>query len=78
VQAKLPEDDPPPLHALWHRHIADLLHEARPGLDADLIAHLILASLHSDAIQRLLATDDGAARVAGGLHTMVVALLGGE
>ena len=75
VTAKLPDDDPPPLHALWHRHIADLLHEARPGLDADLIAHLILASLHSDPIQRLLATDDGADRIAAGLRTMITAVL---
>ena len=75
VQAKLPDDDPPPLHALWHRHIADLLHEARPTLDADLLAHLFLASLHSDAIQRLLATDDGADRVAAGLRTLLTAVL---
>ena len=75
VSAKIPDDDPPPLHALWHRHIADLLHEARPGLDADLIAHLILASLHSDPIQRLLATDDGADRIAAGLRTMITAVL---
>jgi AcrR family transcriptional regulator len=75
VSAKIPDDDPPPLHALWHRHIADLLHEARPGLDADLIAHLILASLHSDPIQRLLATGDGADRIAAGLRTMITAVL---
>ena len=76
VTAKLPDDDPPPLHALWHRHIADLLAEARPGLDADLLAHLLLASLHSDPLQRLLTTDDdGAARVAAGLRTTITALL---
>src|SRR4051794_17767150 len=76
VSAKIPDEAPPPLHALWHRHIADLLHEARPGLDADLTAHLILASLHSDAIQRLLATDAGADRIAAGLRTLITALLG--
>ena len=75
VSAKIPDEDPPPLHALWHRHIADLLREARPGLDADLIAHLILASLHSDPIHRLLATDDGADRIAAGLRTMITAVL---
>ena len=75
VSAKIPDEDPPPLHALWHRHIADLLREARPGLDADLLAHLILASLHSDPIQRLLATDDGADRIAAGLRTMITAVL---
>jgi AcrR family transcriptional regulator len=76
VQAKIPDDDPPPLHALWHRHIAGLIHEARPDLDADLTAHLILASLHSDPIQRLLAADDGAARLAAALKTIVAAVLG--
>src|SRR6185369_7485148 len=70
VQAKLPDDDPPPLHALWHRHVADLLGEARPGLDADLLAHLVLAALHHDPIQRMLATEDGADRIAAGLRTM--------
>src|SRR3954447_4580320 len=42
VSAKIPDEDPPPLHALWHRHIAGLLHEARPTVDADLLAYLIL------------------------------------
>jgi AcrR family transcriptional regulator len=75
VSARIPDDDPPPLHALWHRHIAGLLHEARPGLDADVTAHLFLASLHSDPIQRLVVTGDGAARVAAGLRTLITALL---
>jgi AcrR family transcriptional regulator len=75
VQARPADEEPPPLHALWHRHVAGLLHEARPDLDADLTAHLILASLHSDPIQRLLATRDGADRIAAGLKTMMEALL---
>ena len=75
VQARLPDDDPPPLHALWHRHIAGLLHEARPDLDADVTAHLILASLHSEPIQRLLASEGGADRVGNGLRAVIRALL---
>ena len=75
VQAKIPDDDPPPLHALWHRHISDLIHEARPDLDADLTAHLILASLHSDPIQRLLTAEGGADRLSGGLKTIIAAVL---
>jgi len=77
VQARIPGEDPPPLHALWHRHIADLLHDARPDLDADVTAHLLLASLHSDPIQRLLATEDGAPRVAAGLKTIINAVFVG-
>jgi hypothetical protein len=45
------------------------------GVDADLLAHLILAALHHDPIQRLLATDDGADRVADGRRTMITAVL---
>ncbi|WP_433367279.1 TetR/AcrR family transcriptional regulator [Actinoplanes sp. CA-142083] len=77
VQARIPGEEPPPLHALWHRHIADLVHDARPELDADVIAHLLLASLHSDPIQRLLATEGGAERVAGGLKTIINAVFVG-
>jgi AcrR family transcriptional regulator len=75
VQAKIPDDDPPPLHALWHRHISDLIHEARPDLDADLIAYLVLASLHSDPIQRLLMAEGGADRLSDGLKTIIAAVL---
>jgi AcrR family transcriptional regulator len=75
VQVKIPDDDPPPLHALWHRHIADLIHEARPDLDADLIAHLVLASLHSDPIQRLLMAEGGADRLSDGLKTIITAVV---
>jgi AcrR family transcriptional regulator len=75
VQAKIPGDDPPPLHALWHRHIAGLLREARPDLDADLTAHLLLASLHSDPIQRMLAADGGPERLSDGLKSIIAAVL---
>jgi AcrR family transcriptional regulator len=75
IQARVPDDEAPPLHALWHRHIADLIHETRPDLDADLTAHLILASLHSDPIQRLLTTEEGAGRLSDALKTIVTAVL---
>jgi AcrR family transcriptional regulator len=75
VQARVPGEEPPPLHALWHRHIAGLIHEERPDLDADLTAHLLLASLHSDPIQRLLATGDGAERLRQALRTIIEAVL---
>lgn len=75
VHAKTPDEEPPPLHAIWHRHIADLILAARPDLDADLTAHLVLASLHSEAIQRLLTTDGGPERLAAGLKSVVEAVL---
>lgn len=35
-------------YRLWHRHVAILLTEARPGLDADFLAHALLAPLSAD------------------------------
>jgi AcrR family transcriptional regulator len=32
----------------WHRHVRDLLTEANPALDADYVAHLLLAGLAAD------------------------------
>jgi len=75
IQARIPDDEPPPLHALWHRHIANLIHETRSDLDADLTAHLILASLHSDPIQRLLTTEGGADRLSDALKAIITAVL---
>jgi AcrR family transcriptional regulator len=75
IQARIPDDEPPPLHALWHRHIANLIHETRFDLDADLTAHLILASLHSDPIQRLLTTEGGADRLSSALKAIITAVL---
>lgn len=78
IQARVPDDEPPPLHAIWHRHIADLIHEARSDLDADLTAHLILASLHSDPIQRLLTTQEGANRLSDALKAIIMAVLAAD
>jgi AcrR family transcriptional regulator len=35
-------------YRLWHRHVAVLLAEARPDLDADYLAHALLAPLAAD------------------------------
>ncbi len=35
-------------YRLWHRHVAMLITEARPELDADLLAHALLAPLAAD------------------------------
>jgi AcrR family transcriptional regulator len=43
-----------PIYQAWHTHISTLLSEARPDLDAEVIADLLLAGLHSDPILRLL------------------------
>lgn len=38
----------------WHAHVTALIAEARPDLDAELLAHILLGSLHSDLVLHLL------------------------
>jgi AcrR family transcriptional regulator len=40
-------------YAAWHRHVAVLVAELRPGADADLLAHLLLAPLAPDLVRHL-------------------------
>jgi AcrR family transcriptional regulator len=40
-------------YAAWHRHVAVLVAEVRPGADADLLAHLLLAPLAPDLVRHL-------------------------
>jgi AcrR family transcriptional regulator len=68
------DDDPPPIYAFWFAHVSSLLREERPDLDADLLAHLLLAPLHSDQIQQLLSSG-GADRVAAGMRGLVAGVL---
>lgn len=63
-----------PVYSFWHGHLSALLAAGQPGLDADLTAHLILGTLHSDPVLGRLAAD-GPERVAAALRTMVEALL---
>jgi AcrR family transcriptional regulator len=67
-----PHDGPAaehPIYKLWHSHVSNLLREARPELDADLLADLLLASLHSDPILRLLERGE-TTRLTAALHTL--------
>ena len=63
-----------PVYSFWHGHLSALLAAEQPGVDADLTAHLILGTLHSDPVLARLAAD-GPERVAGALRAMVKALL---
>jgi AcrR family transcriptional regulator len=72
-----PEEDPRsahPVYQFWHGHIAALISEERPDLDAELLAHTLLATLHSDPILRLLEQGEGR-RLADSLRTLAAALL---
>ena len=63
-----------PIYLTAHAHVRDLIALARPELDADLIAHLMLGSLHSDLILHLLHTGE-TARLAAGVRSMIETLL---
>jgi AcrR family transcriptional regulator len=75
--AHKPEEDPRsahPVYQFWHGHITSLISQERSDLDAELLAHILLATLHSDPILRLLEQGDGQ-RLADSLRTLVTALL---
>ena len=63
-----------PVYPRWHTHLSTLLAAQRPDVDADLAAHLILGSLHSEPVLSRL-TADGPQRVAAALRVMVQSLL---
>jgi AcrR family transcriptional regulator len=63
------------VYQAWQAHIGALIAEARPGLDAELLADILLGSLHSDLARRLMAGGDSG-RVTATLHQLVAVLLG--
>jgi AcrR family transcriptional regulator len=62
-----------PVHVFWHGHVAALLAEARPDIDAELQAQVILSALHEQRVIRLL-RDGAKDRVAAALRDLVTAL----
>ncbi|MPZ82251.1 MAG: TetR family transcriptional regulator [Actinophytocola sp.] len=61
-------------YRLWHRHVAVLIDQADPDLDADYLAHALLAPLAAD--QRMALHEDiGPARVRAGLATLARSIL---
>ena len=63
-----------PVYQSWHSHVVALLNEADPALDAELLADLLLAGLHSDPILRLLERGE-TDRLTKGLQTLAAGLL---
>lgn len=63
-----------PMYAFGHRHLSTLLAEARPDLDADMLARIMLASLHTDLVAGVCRRGE-ADRLAGSLRTLAAALL---
>ncbi|WP_410587568.1 TetR/AcrR family transcriptional regulator [Amycolatopsis sp. lyj-23] len=64
-----------PVYLAWHAHVSGLIAAASCGLDADLTAHLLLGSLHSDLMLHLLRTGE-TERLAAGLRSLVRTMLG--
>jgi AcrR family transcriptional regulator len=61
-------------YRLWHRHVQLLIEQARPDLDADFLAHALLAPLAAD--QRMaLRSEVGLERVRAGLTVLASAII---
>lgn len=67
-------DDDRPVYRFWHGHISALLAEARPELDADVLADLLLAGLNTEPILRLLERGESQ-RLAASLHVLTAGVL---
>ncbi len=63
-----------PVYRTWHGHIAGLAGQERPDLDTDMLAHVLLASVHSEPILDTLARGEGE-RLDRTLRDLVTALL---
>jgi AcrR family transcriptional regulator len=64
-----------PVYRFWHGHVSTLLAEARPDLDTEVVADLLLACLHAEPTLRMLERGEGE-RVASTLHALAVGLVG--
>ncbi|PSL05252.1 TetR family transcriptional regulator [Haloactinopolyspora alba] len=62
-------------YRFWHRHTALLLAAARPGDDADALAHVVLAPLSAEHLHAVVAEQD-ADRALAAIDTAVTALVG--
>jgi AcrR family transcriptional regulator len=60
-------------YRFWHRHAAILLAQARPGVDADALAHALLAPLAADHLRAVVA-ELGADRVRAAVLDLVDAV----
>jgi AcrR family transcriptional regulator len=63
-----------PVYRFWHGHISALIAAQRPGADAEMIAHLLLGSLHSEPVLTQLAAE-GPARLTAAMRTLAAAVL---
>lgn len=62
------------INAFWHRHIAQLLAEARPDVDATVLARVLLSTLDPDVVLQHIRTDH-TDRLAAVIHDLVAAVV---
>jgi AcrR family transcriptional regulator len=65
-----------PVYRFWHGHISALIAAQRPGVDAELTAHLMLGALHSEPVLAQL-TDEGPKRLTAAMRALACAVLDG-
>ena len=68
------ERDKHPVYRFWHDHISGLIAAQRPEADADMVAHLLLGSLHGEPILNELATS-GPERLSAALRSLACSVL---
>jgi AcrR family transcriptional regulator len=66
-----------PAYAAWHTHVALLLREGAPDLDADLMADFLLAALRAELVSHLRAAGTEPERIADAWETLVRRLVPG-
>lgn len=64
-----------PVYRFWHGHVSTLVAEARPDVDAEVVADLLLSCLHAEPTLRMLHHGEGG-RVASALHVLAAGLVG--
>jgi AcrR family transcriptional regulator len=66
-----------PMYVFWHGHLAALIAEDNPAADADLVAHLVLGSMHSEPVLGMLRRGESG-RIAAGLRVLAAGALRGH
>jgi AcrR family transcriptional regulator len=64
-----------PSYQFWHRHLSGLFADGRPDLDADFLAHAVLAVFEGDLIRHMTPPGDPR-RFTRSLQRMAMVLLG--
>lgn len=74
-QAERGERQASSVYQSWHQHTRVLIEECRSDLDAELVAHILLGTMHTDLVQHLLSRGE-TERLRATVHQLVATLLG--